>query len=89
MNYGTSETARCRRKPRRHPSVVGKFDGDAACYEPPPPRTPRTIGRPRVKGQRLASPQAVVANTAQRIRPTVDWYGGSTPDIEIGTGTGH
>jgi hypothetical protein len=42
-----------------------------------------------VKGQQLPSPQAVVANTAQRIRLTVAWYGGSTRDIEVVTGTGH
>jgi hypothetical protein len=58
-------------------------------YEPPPPRTCHTIGRPRVKGQQLASPQAGVANTAQRTRLTVAWYGGRTRDIEVVTGTGH
>jgi hypothetical protein len=54
-----------------------------------PPRMPRTMGRPRVKGQKLASPQEVVANTAQRTGLTVAWYGGSTRDIEVITGTGH
>ena len=48
-----------------------------------------TMGRPRVKGQKLASPQAVVANTAKRTSLTVAWYGGSTRDIEVVTGTGH
>jgi hypothetical protein len=42
-----------------------------------------------VKGQKLASPQAVVANTAERTRLTVTWYGGSTREIEVVTGTGH
>jgi hypothetical protein len=87
--YGTSETARFCHQHRRHPTVVSKFYGDAALYEPPPPRTRRTIGRPRVKGRKLASPQAVVANTAQRTCLTVAWYGGSTRDIEVVTGTGH
>jgi hypothetical protein len=58
-------------------------------YEPPPPRTHSTMGRPRVKGQKRASPQEVVANTAKRTRLTVAWYGGSTRDIEVVTGTGH
>jgi hypothetical protein len=89
MGYGTSETARFCHQHRRHLTVVSKFYGDAALYEPPPPRTRRTIGRPRVKGQKLASPQAVVANTAQRTRLTVAWYGSSTRDIEVVTGTGH
>jgi hypothetical protein len=47
------------------------------------------MGRPRGKGQKLASPQEVVAHTAQRTRLTVAWYGGSTRDIEVITGTGH
>jgi hypothetical protein len=87
--YGTSETARFCHHHRQHLTLVSKFYGDAALYEPPPPRTHHTIGRPRVKGQKLASPQAVVANTAKRTRLTVAWYGGTSRDIEIVTGTGH
>jgi hypothetical protein len=87
--YGTSETARFCRTYGRHLTLISKFDGDAALYEPPPPRTRHTMGRPRVKGQKLASPQEVVANTARRTRLTVAWYGGSTRDIEVVTGTGH
>jgi Transposase DDE domain len=69
--------------------LVSKFYGDAALYEPPPPRTPGTLGRPRVKGQKLASPHGVVAATAKRTTLTVAWHGGSTRDIEVVTGTGH
>jgi hypothetical protein len=87
--YGTSETARFCSRYGRQLTLVSKFYGDAALYEPPPPRTPSTMGRPRVKGQKLASPQAVVANTAERTRLTVAWYGGSTREIEVVTGTGH
>jgi Transposase DDE domain len=47
------------------------------------------MGRLRVKGQKLASPQKVVANTAQRARLTVAWYGGRTRNIEVITGTAH
>jgi uncharacterized protein YerC len=86
--YGTSETARCCHQHRRHLTVVSKFYGDAAVDEPPPPRTCRTIGRPRVQGQKLASPHAVVAHTAQRTRLTVAWSGGSTRDLAVVTGTG-
>jgi hypothetical protein len=89
MGYGTSETARFCRQRRRHLTLVSKFAGDAALYEPPPPRTRRTIGRPRIKGRKLASPQEVVANTIKRTRFTVAWYGGSIRAIEIVTGTGH
>jgi hypothetical protein len=87
--YGTSETARFCRQHRRHLTLVSKFYGDAALYEPPPPRTHNTIGRPRVKGQKLPSPQKVVAHSTRRTRLAVAWYGGSTRDIEIVTGTGH
>jgi hypothetical protein len=87
--YGTSETARLCQKHRQHLTLVSKCYGDAALYEPPPPRTRHTMGRPRVKGQKLGSPQAVVASTAQRTRLTVAWYGGTTRDIEGVTGTGH
>jgi hypothetical protein len=87
--YGTSETARFCHRYGRHLTLVSKFYRDAALYEPPPPRTPRTMGRPRVKGPKLASPQEVVANTATRTSLTVAWYGGTTRDIEIVTGTGH
>jgi hypothetical protein len=47
------------------------------------------MGRPRVKGQKLASPHEVVGNTAERTRLTVAWYGGSIRDIEVVTGTGY
>jgi hypothetical protein len=87
--YGTSETARFCRQHRRHLTLVSKFYGDAALYEPPPPRTHSTIGRPRVKGQKLPSPQKVVAHSTRRTRLAVAWYGGITRDIEIVTGTGH
>ena len=89
MGYGTSETARFCQQHRRHLTVVSKFYGDAALYESPPPRTRRTMGRPRVKGQKLASPQEVVANTAKRTNLMVAWYGGTMRDVEVVTGTGH
>jgi hypothetical protein len=87
--YGTSETARFCHRYSRHLTVVSKFYGDAALYEPPPPRTRCTIGRPRVKGRKLASPREVVAATAERSSLTVTWYGGARRAIEVVTGTGH
>jgi hypothetical protein len=87
--YGTSETARFCSKPRRYLTWVSKFYGDAARYAPPPPRTRRTMGRPRIKGPKLASPQEVVANTAKRTNLGVAWYGGTTRNIEVVTGAGH
>jgi hypothetical protein len=87
--YGTSATARCCRQHHRHLTLVSKFYGDAALYEPPPPRTRGTMGRPRVKGEKLASPQEVVAQVNHRIHLRVTWYGGTIRDIELVTGTGH
>jgi hypothetical protein len=86
---GTSETARFCPHHRRHLTVVSQCYGDAALYEPPPPRPRGTSGRPRVKGQKLASPHEIVANTARRTHLTGAWYGGSSRDIEVVTGTGH
>jgi hypothetical protein len=88
-SYGPSETARFCGKPHTHLTLVSKFYGAAALYEPPPLRTRHTMGRPRVKGAKLASPQEVVAHTAERTRLMVAWYGGTTRDIEVITGTGH
>lgn len=86
--YGPSETARCCRQHRRHRPLVSQFDGDAALYEPPPPRTHTTRGRPRVTGRNLAAPREVVAPTTQRTRLTVAWYGGARRDLAIVTGPG-
>jgi hypothetical protein len=88
MGYGTSEPARFCRQRRRHLTLVSKFYGVAA-LSAPPPRTRRTLGRPRVKGQKLASPHEGMANTAKRTRLMVAWYGGTRRDIEIATGTGY
>jgi DDE superfamily endonuclease len=87
--YGTSATARFCQQYHQHLTLVSKFYGDAALYEPPPPRTRHTTGRPRTKVRKLASPQEVVADTARRISLAVGWYGGRTRDIEVVTGTGH
>jgi hypothetical protein len=86
---GTSEPARFCRQHSRQLTLVSKVSRDAALYAPPPPRTPGTMGRPRVQGEQLASPQEVVAQTTERMRLTVAWYGGSTRDLEVVTGTGH
>jgi hypothetical protein len=87
--YGTREPARFCRPRRRHLTGVRKCSRDAAWDEPPPRRTRRTSGRPRGKGRRLPSPQAVVAHRTPRAHLAVAWYGATTRDIEIVTGTGH
>jgi hypothetical protein len=62
---------------------------DAALYEPAPPRKPGTRGRPRTKGQRLASLSAALIDTAtpwQRIT-VPSWYGGGERTVEIHSST--
>jgi hypothetical protein len=87
--YGTSATARCCRTHGRPLTLVSTLYGDAALYDPPPPRTRRPMGRPGVQGPTRASPQAVVATTVHRTRLTLAWYGGSTRNMEVVTGPGH
>jgi hypothetical protein len=73
---------------RQPVTVVTRLRLDAALYDPAPPRTPGTMGRPRLKGGR----QATLA--ARLLDPdlvwetlTVPWYGGETAQIEAATGT--
>jgi hypothetical protein len=53
-----------------------------------PPRTRRPSGRPRVKGQKLPSPQEEVAHSTRRTRLAVAWYGGTSRAVEMVTGPG-
>src|SRR5215213_2331012 len=45
-------------------TCVTRLRLDAALYKPAPPRKPGTRGRPRTKGQRLASLSAALIDTA-------------------------
>ena len=46
--------------------VVGRLRPDAALWTPPPPRRPGQWGRPRKRGTRLPTPQAMAAARTQR-----------------------
>jgi hypothetical protein len=62
---------------------------DARLFTPRPPRRPGTIGRPRVKGERLPLLSAVLtapATTWQRVTVS-GWYGEGARDLELATGT--
>jgi hypothetical protein len=86
--YGTHELARtAARRPKRL-TLVSRFYADANLYAPPPARAGRRVGRPRVKGNKLPSPEQVVASREQRQRRNVAWYGGGRRDVEVITGTG-
>jgi hypothetical protein len=50
-------------------TVVTRLRLDAALYEPAPPRHPRQIGRPRLKGKRLPA----LAATAWGSAVVADW----------------
>ena len=65
---------------------VGRFHPDANLYTRPAPY--KGVGRPRIKGRRLAAPRKVVARTRKRQRLTVRWYGGGSRRVEIVTGKG-
>src|SRR5215218_5770220 len=58
---------------------------DAALYEPAAPRKPGQIGRPRLKGSRLANLSVVAKDPKTTWMPiTVSyWYGGGERTVEI------
>ena len=58
---------------------------DAALYEPAPPRKPGQMGRPRLKGERLANLSAVAEDPKTAWTPITmsSWYGGAQRTVEI------
>jgi len=62
---------------------------DAALYEPAPPRAPGHHGRPRLKGKRLPTLEAVLADddTKWTTLKVEQWYGEGPRDIEVATDT--
>jgi hypothetical protein len=70
-------------------SVITRLRLDAALYDPPPPRNPGQRGRPRLKGQRRPTLEAVLADDkTQWSKLTVDdWYGEGPREVEVATDT--
>ena len=69
-------------------TMVTRLRLDAALDDPPPSREPGTVGRPRVKGERLPTlAQRLLDPTTTREPLTVPWYGGETAQVEAATGT--
>ena len=58
---------------------------DAALYEPVPPRYPGRLGRPRLKGDRLASLSVVAEDPAAEWEPITitGWYGARERTVEV------
>ncbi len=71
-------------------TCVTRLRLDARLFAPAPPRAPGTVGRPRVKGERLPLLRDVLADvTTAWQRVTVPgWYGEGTREVELATGTG-
>jgi hypothetical protein len=74
---------------RRRVVVVTRLRLDARLFAPPPPRTPRTIGRPRVVGERLPTLARRLDDRRTRWRRLVvlGWYGGGDRLVEVCPGT--
>jgi hypothetical protein len=74
---------------RRHVAVVTRLRLDARLFAPPPPRTPHTIGRPRVVGARLPTLARRLDDRRTRWRRLVvpGWYGGGDRLVEACSGT--
>lgn len=79
----------CHRRSKAHRQrlvLVSRFHGDAALYNPPPPRSGKP-GRPFRKGSKLPSPKQTV-QTAQRTAATVRWYSQGQRQVQLVSGTG-
>jgi DDE superfamily endonuclease len=66
-------------------TVITRLRLDAALYEPAPPRRPRQVGRPRLKGQRLPT-LATVADAPDTVWTRItlaDWYGTGERGVEV------
>ena len=71
-------------------TLITRLRLDAALYEPAPPRRPRQNGRPRLKGARLPTLQAVLASARTRwARVAVaGWYGEqAVREVEVWSAT--
>jgi len=69
--------------------VVTRLRLDARLFAPPPPRTRRTIGRPRLVGERLPTLARRLADpgTPWRRVAIPGWYGGRDRGVEVASGT--
>jgi hypothetical protein len=70
-------------------SVITRLRLDAALYDPPPPRKPSTKGRPRLKGKRRPTLEAVLADERTQWTTLIvdQWYGEGPREVEVATDT--
>lgn len=69
--------------------VVTRLRLDAALYQPAPARQPKQMGRPRLKGNRLAtlSTRLTDAQTTWDSVQLTGWYGGVQREVELTSAT--
>ncbi len=64
-------------------SFITRLRLDAALYQPAPPREPRQMGRPRLKGQRLPTlTELLECPDTVWTEMSVDWYDGATRMVQ-------
>jgi hypothetical protein len=70
-------------------SMITRLRLDAALYDPPPQRAPGTKGRPRLKGKRRPTLEAVLAEERTPWTPVLveQWYGVGPREVEVTTDT--
>src|SRR5215212_6604584 len=70
-------------------TVITRLRLDAALYTPAPPRRPRQVGRPRLKGQRLPTLATVAGDPTTVWTPITvpDWYGTGARRVEVRSDT--
>jgi DDE superfamily endonuclease len=70
-------------------SVITRLRLDAALYDPAPPRTPGTTGRPRLKGKRRSTLEAMLADEGMQWTTVhvAQWYGKGPREVEVATDT--
>ena len=69
--------------------IVTRLRLDAALYQPPPPRQPKQMGRPRKVGKRLPTLKALIENPYTPWQTVVvkDWYGHGDYTLQIASHT--
>jgi hypothetical protein len=70
-------------------SVITRLRLDAALYDPPPPRAPGTKGRPRRKGARRPTLEAVLMDERTQWTTLIvdQWYGEGPREVAVTTDT--
>jgi hypothetical protein len=85
-NYATHELSELAARYPERLTYVSKFYPNANLVAPPPEYSGQ--GRPRVKGEELPDPAAVVRDAPTRQTLEVAWYGGDRRRVEVVTGAG-